>query len=228
MGEHVNRETIERRCDRLLEEYEPVEFHEEETTIDPEEFADLREIAEEGYLGGGYAWVVREPEQAAELTPSMPDDLDETERVLLIMGRGSNRWGVAGGGREADETFEEAAVREVAEETGVDCEITDCFLLVHRISRPENEGNDEVHLLYAFFDAEYAGGHVEIQPGELNGAAWFADPRSGCTHRPSFDPTPSGTTTTSRIPSRSTASDAVYGHILRTLDPFVTTVSIGT
>lgn len=176
MGEHVNRETIERRRDRLLEEYEPVEFHEEETTIDPEEFADLREIAEEGYLGGGYAWVVREPEQAAELTPSMPDDLDEARRVLMIQTRGSNRWGLAGGGRESGETFEEAAVREVREETGIDCDITDCFLLAHRIMGSNGETENRVHLLYVFFDATYAGGRVEIQPGELNGAAWFAEP----------------------------------------------------
>ena len=176
MGEHVNRETVERRRDRLLEEYDPVEFHESSTSMDQAEFADLRETTRGGYLGGGYAWVVREPEQAAELTPSMPDDLDEEERVLMIMGRGSNRWGVAGGGRESGETFEEAAVREVVEETGVDCEITDCFLLAHEIFRSEEPADDEVHLLYVFFDAAYTGGHVEIQPGELNGATWFAEP----------------------------------------------------
>lgn len=176
MGEHVNRETIERRRDRLLAEYEPVEFQEDEATIDAEEFAELREVAEDGYLGGGYCWVVREPEQAAELTPSMPDDLDEDQRVLMIQSRGSSRWGLAGGGREDGETFEEAALREVREETGIDCAVTDCFLIAHRTFRPTDECDDRVHLLYAFFDARYDGGHVEIQPGELNGAAWFAEP----------------------------------------------------
>lgn len=176
MGEEINRETIERRKERLLEEYDGVEVHTGPERMEPEEFDEFREIARDGYLGGGYCWVVREPEQAAPLTPSMPDDIDEKRRALMIQSRGSTRWGLAGGGREEGETFEEAAVREVREETSVDCEVTDCFLIAHRILRPTNDADDRVHLLYAFFDAAYAGGHVEIQPGELNGAAWFAEP----------------------------------------------------
>jgi 8-oxo-dGTP pyrophosphatase MutT (NUDIX family) len=57
----------------------------------------------------------------------MPD-LDEQRRVLVILGRGGSRWGFPGG-REDGERYEDAAVREVHEETGIDCTITGRFPL---------------------------------------------------------------------------------------------------
>lgn len=173
--EHVNRGTVERRRERLLGEYDDVHVQEIAHEMDAEEYRDFREKAREGYTGGGYAWVVREPGQAAALTESMPDELDEDRRVLMILGRGGNRWGLAGGGREDGETYEEAAVREVREETSVECAVTDLFLL-RDLTLTASDRNGAVHTLWAFFDAAYVDDHVAIQPGELNGAAWFGDP----------------------------------------------------
>jgi len=175
MPEAINRETVERRRDRLLDEYGDARVHEEREVVDAETFGELLPLSRDGYTGGGYAWVVRRPEQTAELTESKPDEVDEGAAVLMILGRGGDRWGLAGGGRESGETYEDAAVREVREETGVDCEVTDLFLLRHRVT--VSAGDDErLHTLWVFFDAEYSGGHVEIQAGELNGAAWFETP----------------------------------------------------
>jgi ADP-ribose pyrophosphatase YjhB (NUDIX family) len=102
-------------------------------------------------------------------------DRDERARALMLLPRGREKWGLPGGGIEGRETVEEAAVREVREETGVECDLEDCWL-VRRI-RTVAEGRDpELHWLQAFFDAEYAGGRIEIQQGEANGAAWFAVP----------------------------------------------------
>lgn len=176
MPEEINRETVERRRDRLRDEYGDVRVHEEREVIDGEDFPELLALSRDGYTGGGYAWVVRRPEQAAELTESMPDHVDDDAAVLMILGRGGERWGLPGGGREAGETYEEAAVREVREETGVDCEITDCFLLRHRVTVSAGDHNERLHTLWVFFDAAYDGGHLDIQPGELNGAAWFERP----------------------------------------------------
>lgn len=176
MPEEINRETVERRRDRLREAYPGVTVHHETETVDDDLFAELREISRDGYTGGGYAWVVRDPEDAAALTESMPDAVDEGQRVLMILGRGGTAWGLPGGGREEGERYEEAAVREVREETGVDCEITDCFLVCHRVTVSDGDHDDRLHTLWSFFDADYADGSIAIQPGELNGAAWFVEP----------------------------------------------------
>lgn len=86
-----------------------------------DEFSESVALAEAGYMGGGYVLAVREPARAAPLTESMPDDATQDhDRLLLAMGRGGDEWGPPGGGREAGDTYEEAAVREVREETGVD------------------------------------------------------------------------------------------------------------
>lgn len=93
----------------------------------------------------------------------------------MILGRGATRWGVPGGGREDGERYEDAAVREVREEAGVDCTITDCWLVREAVSTAPSF-DERLHTLWVFFDARYAGGNIDVQPGELNGAAWFADP----------------------------------------------------
>lgn len=175
-GQEINRETVERRRDRLRDEYDGATVREETETVDADQFEELRSLSVDGYTGGGYAWVVRDPDDAASLTESMPDDVDDGRRVLMILGRGGTRWGLPGGGREGDETYEAAAVREVREETGIDCEMTDCFLLCHRVTTSGDDHDDRLHTLWAFFDADYVGGSITIQPGELNGAAWFEQP----------------------------------------------------
>lgn len=180
----VNREDVLRRKRRLLEEYgeTPVEERapdgEDVWEIPPEEFEDFLGYAREGYVGGGYVWVVRHPEDVPELTESMPDDArEDREHALMILGRGDGppEWGLPGGGREGEETYEEAAVREVREETSVECEITDLFLLRHVPVVSSGDHDERIHHLSAFFDGRYLGGSIAIQPGELNGAAWFSE-----------------------------------------------------
>jgi 8-oxo-dGTP pyrophosphatase MutT (NUDIX family) len=123
--------------------------------------------------------VTRTAEQFAALTESMPDEAGaapDEERALLILGRSEDWWGVPGGGQEDDETFEEAAVREVDEETGVDCSVTDLFRIEHVERHCTDPDDDRVnHMLFVFFDADYAGGEIRVQPGELHGAAWFGE-----------------------------------------------------
>ncbi|WP_137283625.1 NUDIX hydrolase [Halorussus salinisoli] len=183
MPTEINEEVVERRTDRLLEEYGDAPVEEETWEDSAAEFARAIEHAENGYLGGAYAWVVRESEDAAPLTDSMPGEArPDARKALMILNRANEKWGLPGGGREGDETFEETVRREVREETGIECAVTDLFLLRHVTAVPESESvaaefeTDRVHFLYVFFDATYEGGSIAIQPGELDGAAWFADP----------------------------------------------------
>ena len=49
---------------------------------------------------------------------------DNQGRILLIRRTDNKYWSIPGGGMEPGESVREAAVREVREETGMDCEIT--------------------------------------------------------------------------------------------------------
>lgn len=175
MAEDVNRETVERRLARLQEAWGTVEVERREEMWAPQQFDESLELARSGYTGGAYVCAVREPGQAAPLTESMPDGAtQDAPRVLLGMGRNADQWGPPGGGREDGETYEEAAVREVREETGVDVELTGLSAALRWTTTGE-ERDDTVHTLFVTFEGCYVGGHVEIQPGELNGAAWFRE-----------------------------------------------------
>lgn len=177
MPTEINKAEVERRLDRLQAEYGEVDVAIREEVWAPEDFADSVELAESGYLGGAHVFTIREPDQTAPLTESMPDgSVDSRRRVLLALGRGSDEWGPPGGGREAGETYEEAAVREVREETGIDCAITDLVDALRWNTRSSAADDDRVvHTLFVRFEGPYVDGSIEVQPGELNGAAWFAE-----------------------------------------------------
>ena len=171
----INRREIERRRDRLFDRFGEAPVRERHDTPDTDEFEEWIEMSTAGYIGSAYALVRRSPEQLPELTESMAVDGDERERVLLVLGRGGAKWGVPGGGREDDETMEETVEREVAEEVGLTVSPTEINHIRHEIATCE--GYDErLHVLRVFFHAEYESGSIAIQSGELNGAAWFADP----------------------------------------------------
>lgn len=174
MAEHINRDTVGSRLQRLDEEY-GVDYHEDETvTVDPAAFKREIRMSLDGYLGSSYVWIVRTPAQAAALSESMPDTArDENDRVLMILGRGGHAWAIPGGGLEDGETFEESALREVPEETDIECEITDCFG-IRRERRTSPDHEEVLHNLRVVFEGSYLGGSIAIQPGELSGAAWLA------------------------------------------------------
>lgn len=170
-----NRDRVLSLREDLQDRYRSVSVEEETRELDPDEFAEAVENAREGYDGGAYAWVVRHPEDAAAFTDSFLGEWDDRKRALLLLPRAGDEWGLPGGGREGEETFEDAAVREVREETGVDCEITGLWHLRHVEWVSTADGDDRrTNSLHVFFDARYTGGHVAIQAGEVNGAAWFA------------------------------------------------------
>lgn len=171
----INAEEVTRRIERLREAWaDPaVETWRESA----KHYGSLHDDATDGYLGGAYVWIVRDPGDAPELTESMPEWAEtHEEHALMILGRGATAWGLPGGGRESGESFEDAAVREVDEEVGVDCELVDCFLLRRCVVTDPDGERPSIHFLQAFFDGAYRGGTITVQSGELNGAAWFATP----------------------------------------------------
>ncbi|MFT4892048.1 MAG: 8-oxo-dGTP diphosphatase, partial [Halobacteriales archaeon] len=171
----VNLAEIERRRDRLFDRYGEAPVRERHDAPDPETFEEWRAMSEAGYIGSAYALVRRTPDQLPPLSETMAVEGEERERVLLILVRGGSKWGVPGGGQEGEESFEATARREVAEEVNLDVTLTGIDHLRHEIATCEGY-DDRLHVIRVFFTADYAGGSIALQPGELQGAAWFADP----------------------------------------------------
>lgn len=188
MPSSINRTEVERRLARLRDDYDPT-VAEERELLEPGDFDGFAELARDGYTGGGYAWVVREePLPTSESMPDPEDCESAYPRVLLGLGRGEGAWGTPGGGREAGESYEQATVREVREETGVECEVVDCIHVRETTferdgpATVERDGPDEtihtldtIHTLWVFFEARQTGGGIDVQETELDGAAWFHD-----------------------------------------------------
>lgn len=178
----VNAAAVTARMDDLRQRWAGTAANQDapavETRREPAfDYDGLRASVDDGYLGGGYVWVVRDPADAPDLTESMPGwARDDDPRALLILNRGGDAWGLPGGGREDGESFEDAARREVREEVGIDCALTGCFLLRRFVVTDPDGDRPPVHFLQAFFDGAYRDGTLRVQGGELHGAAWFANP----------------------------------------------------
>lgn len=174
----INADIVQHEIDRLQAEYGDVPIETHRHSVSSTAFEEFRDIARDGYVGGAYVWVVRSPEDEPPLSDSMPDDAaGDRQRVLMILNRGDDGWGLAGGGREDGETFEDAAIREVEEETNITCTLSDLFFLRHSVTTTDDR-DERLHTLFVFFDGRYEDGEIAIQGGELNGAAWFAEPPS--------------------------------------------------
>ncbi|MFC6954455.1 NUDIX hydrolase [Halorubellus litoreus] len=177
MSERINEGFVDKRTGALQERYGAVDVVESTMEVPAAKFDECVANARDGYVGGAYAWVSREPEQAGYPSESYVGDGIEREQALLVLPRGDDEWGIPGGGVEDDESFERAARRETLEETGVGCEISGLWLLDRKTWQSTDPDEDrETVSLHAFFDADYVGGSITVQPGEVDGAAWFAEP----------------------------------------------------
>ncbi|MFQ3294093.1 MAG: hypothetical protein ACI9PP_002009 [Halobacteriales archaeon] len=78
MDTHLNRETVDHRLARLRDEYGSFPVIDSQAELPADRFDDLLKKATEGYTGGGYAWTVREPEDAPSLSNSMPGRIDQS------------------------------------------------------------------------------------------------------------------------------------------------------
>ena len=174
--EHLNRAFVREQIERLQRDYGAVPVVEETVVVDAASFPGYVANARDGYVGSAYTWTTRSPEQAGERSESYSGGTEDRERALLILPRGRSAWGLPGGGQEGEESFEEAAVRETREEAGVDCAVTGLWRLEHAQWHSDDDADGRVsHTLHVYFDADYTGGSIAVQPGEVNGAAWFAE-----------------------------------------------------
>lgn len=84
--------------------------------------------------------------------------------VRLSYGPREGRWSLPGGLVENDETTEEAAVRETAEETGYEVELDGLLTTYMRPGAP---------IVIVIYRSHIVGGEMRIAPDELTEAAFF-------------------------------------------------------
>jgi ADP-ribose pyrophosphatase YjhB (NUDIX family) len=116
----------------------------------------VKAFHESGVVGGARVWV------------------RDGDRTLLLRDRHRpDEWALPGGAIEAGETAEAAGAREVLEETGIDCSISDVAFLVDETHVPADGSGDPIGGLVACFVADYEAGRIDIQESEVAEAKWW-------------------------------------------------------
>ena len=102
--------------------------------------------------------------------------------VALIATRGRTRWGLPKGAVSAGETSEAAALREVAEETGLTARILKPLDTIEYFFRA---GDTLIQKRVDFYLMEYVDGQLEPQLSEVDDVEWVE--LSAALRRASFD-----------------------------------------
>ncbi len=95
--------------------------------------------------------------------------LDGAPQVALIATRSSTRWGLPKGAVMEGETSEQAALREVKEETGLDAEIIRPLDTIEYYFRA---GDALIHKRVDFYLMRYLGGELTPQLSEVDDVKW--------------------------------------------------------
>ncbi len=107
---------------------------------------------------------------------------DGTPYVAMIATRGRTRWGLPKGACSVGETSEQAAVREVKEETGLDAEIAGLLDTIEYFFRA---GDTLIKKSVDFYLMHHLGGTLTPQLSEVDDVQWVE--LSEGIHRASFD-----------------------------------------
>ena len=82
--------------------------------------------------------------------------IEKDGKILLQRRTDNGKWGLIGGLMEMNETFQETAIREVLEETGLEVRLDSFLGIFHNHNMVWSSG-DQAHVVTAFFTASIIG-----------------------------------------------------------------------
>ncbi|WP_123538790.1 NUDIX hydrolase [Halosimplex salinum] len=152
-----SRERVDDWLADLRERYDGFERVEKCWDLSADAYERNRERVAAGANGGAGIWIT-----------------NDAGAVLLVRNEGDEGWADPGGKREAGESFEAAARREVREEANVDATVTG-VREAHVLELVDETDPDRPALwsLIVIFDGEYAGGDPRPREGEIAAVEWF-------------------------------------------------------
>ena len=100
------------------------------------------------------------------------DNETGTPRVLLVHRPSYDDWSFPKGKLDPGETVEEAALREVREETGLECRIIREFATTRYGYRTRNKGRLRPKAVH-YFLMERVSGDIQVPVDEVDRAEWF-------------------------------------------------------
>ena len=87
--------------------------------------------------------------------------IEKDGKILLQRRTDNGKWGLIGGLMEMNETFQETAIREVLEETGLEVRLDSFLGIFHNHNMVWSSG-DQAHVVTAFFTASIVSGTPRI------------------------------------------------------------------
>ncbi len=100
------------------------------------------------------------------------DSEQGSRRVLLVHRPRYDDWSFPKGKLDPGETIEEAALREVKEETGLDCRIVQKIVTLRYDYRTRNKGLLKPKAVH-YFLMEWVSGEVRVPGEEVDRAEWY-------------------------------------------------------
>ena len=88
------------------------------------------------------------------------------EKILFQRRADNGKWGLIGGLLEMNETYQEAAIREAREETGLEVQLESFLGIFHNHNMVWSNG-DAAHVVTAFFNASIISGEPRIDEESL-------------------------------------------------------------
>lgn len=148
---------INARLDYLHDTYGEFSVESQEDPLTSDASKRARELHDRGIPGAARVWVERDDETLLVREESRPDS-----------------WGVAGGLIDPDERADQAGVREVREETGIECNVTDVAYVHRAVRLHEAGGREPFEEIAVAFIAKYVRGNPQPEPSEICEVKWWS------------------------------------------------------